>query len=105
MKSDNDDAKDRPWRPSHVVFGKSTVKRGQIEAMKGKYFCDTTIVRVGGENTVPLPEPDEVVVFKGFMKAGFWFPLHKMLVEVHKRFEIYLHQLTPKALIKIGVFI
>jgi hypothetical protein len=39
------------------------------------------------------------------MKAGLRFPLHKMLVEVLKRFEIYLHQLTPKALIKIGVFI
>jgi hypothetical protein len=92
------------WRPSHVVFGKSTIKRGQIEAMKGKYFRDTTIVRVEGENTVPLPEADELVVYKGFMKAGLQFPLHKMLVEVLKRFEIYLHQLMPEALIKIGVF-
>jgi hypothetical protein len=39
------------------------------------------------------------------MKAGLRFPLHKMLVEVLERFEIYLHQLTPEALIKIGVFI
>jgi hypothetical protein len=73
--------------------------------MKGKYFRDTTIVRAGGENTVPLPEPDEVVVFKGIMKAGLRSPLHKMLVEVLKRFEIYLHPLTTKALIKIKVFI
>jgi hypothetical protein len=73
------------------VFGKSTVKKGQIEAMKGKYFRDTTIVRAAGENTVPLPEADEVVVFKGFMKDGLRFHLHKMLVEVLKRFEIYLH--------------
>jgi hypothetical protein len=28
IESDNDDAEDRPWRPSHVVFGKSTVKKG-----------------------------------------------------------------------------
>jgi hypothetical protein len=28
-----------------------------------------------------------------------------MLVEVLKRFEIYLHQLTPEALIKVGIFI
>jgi hypothetical protein len=105
LESDNDDAEDRPWRPSHVVFGKSTIKRGLIEAMKGKYFCDTTIVRAGGDNNVPLPEPDEVVVYKGFMKARLRFPLHKMLVKVLKRFEIYLHQLTPEALIKIGVFI
>jgi hypothetical protein len=48
--------------------------------MRGKYFCDTTIVRDGGENIVPLPEADKVVVFKGFMKAGLRFPLHKMLV-------------------------
>jgi hypothetical protein len=56
--SDNDDAKDRPWRPSHVVFGKFTVEKGQIEAIKGKYFHDISIVRAGGDNTVPLPEAD-----------------------------------------------
>jgi hypothetical protein len=26
VESENEDAKDQPWRPSHVVFGKSTVK-------------------------------------------------------------------------------
>jgi hypothetical protein len=101
IESANDDAEDRPWRPGHVVFGKSTIK--QIEAMKGKYFHDISIVRVEGENTVPLPEVDEVVVFKSFMKIGLHFPLHKMLIEVLKTFEIYLHQLTPGALIKVGV--
>jgi hypothetical protein len=106
VESENEDAKDRPWRPSHVVFGKSTIKQWQIEAMKGKYFHDISIVRAGGESTIPLPEADEVVVFKSFMKAGLRFPLHKMLVEVLlKTFEIYLHQLTPEALIKVGVFI
>jgi hypothetical protein len=39
------------------------------------------------------------------MKARLRFPLHKMLVEVLKTFEIYLHQLTPKLLSKWGVFI
>jgi hypothetical protein len=39
------------------------------------------------------------------MKVGLRFPLHKMLVEVMKTFEIYLHQLTPEAFIKVGVFI
>jgi hypothetical protein len=58
VESENEDAEDRPWRPSHVVFGKSTVKQGQIEAMKGKYFHDISIVRAGGENIVPLPEAD-----------------------------------------------
>jgi hypothetical protein len=105
VESGNEDAEDRPWRSSHVVFGKSTVKQGQIEAMKGKYFHDISIVRAEGESIVPLFEANEVVVFESFMKAGLRFPLHKMLVEVLKTFEIYLHQLTPEAFIKVGVFI
>jgi hypothetical protein len=105
VESENKDAEDRPWRPSDVVFRKTTIKQGQIEAMKGKYFHDISIVRAREESTVPLPEADEVVVFKSLMKAGLHFPLHKMLVEVLKTFEIYLHQLTPEALIKVGVLI
>jgi hypothetical protein len=105
VESGNEDVEDRPWRPSHVVFGRSIVKQGQIEAMKGIYFRDISILRARGENTVPLPEANEVVVFRSFLKAGLQFPLHKMLVEVLKTFEIYLHQLTPEALIRVGAFI
>ena len=105
VESENEDAEDRPWRPSDVVFRKTTIKQGQIEAMKGRYFHDISILRAGGESIVPLPEADEVVVFKSFMKARLHFPLHKMLVEVLKTFEIYLRRLTPEALIKVGVFI
>jgi hypothetical protein len=54
--------------------------------MKGKYIHDISIVRAGGGSTVPLPEADEVVVFKSFMKAGLHFPLHEMLVEMLKTF-------------------
>jgi hypothetical protein len=104
VESENEDAEDQSWRPSHVVFGKSTIRQGQIEAMKGKYFHDVSIVRAGGEHTVPHPEGDEVV-FRSFMKAGLRFLLHKMLVKVLKTFEIYLHQLTPEALIRVGFFI
>ena len=27
-KSETEDTEDRPWRPNHVVFGKSTIKQG-----------------------------------------------------------------------------
>jgi hypothetical protein len=36
VETENKDVEDRPWRPSHVVFWKSTVKQGQIEAMEGR---------------------------------------------------------------------
>jgi hypothetical protein len=28
VESENEDTEDRPWRPSHVVFGKTTIKQG-----------------------------------------------------------------------------
>ena len=63
--------------------------------MRGRYFRDISIVRAGGESNVHLPEADEVVVYRSFMKAGLRFPLDSMLVEVLKTFKVYLHQLTP----------
>jgi hypothetical protein len=73
--------------------------------MRERYFRDISIERAGGESNVPLPEADEVVVYRSFMKAGLRFPLDSMLVEVLKTFKVYLHQLTPEAIIKIGVYI
>jgi hypothetical protein len=103
-ESENEGAEDRPWRPSHVVFRKSIIKQGQIDAMRGRYFYDISIVRAGGDNNVPVPKADEVVAFRSFMKAGLRFPLDKILVEVLKTFEIFLHQLTPEAIIKIWIY-
>jgi hypothetical protein len=33
------------------------------------------------------------------------FPLHKTIIAVLKRFNIYLHQLTPNAIMCLGVFL
>jgi hypothetical protein len=73
--------------------------------MKGRYFRDISIVRAGGDRAAPAPEVDEVVVYRSFMKAGLRFPLSKFLVEVLKTFEIFLHQIIPEAIIRMGVFI
>jgi hypothetical protein len=39
------------------------------------------------------------------MKAGLRFPLSKFLVEVLKTFEIFHHQITPEAIIRMGIFV
>jgi hypothetical protein len=105
LESGNEDAEDRPWRPSHTIFEKSSIKQSQVDAMKGRYFRDISIVRVGGDSAAPAPEVDEIVVDRSFMKAGLRFHLNKFLVEVLKTFEIYLHQITPDAIIRMGIFI
>jgi hypothetical protein len=105
VESGNEDAKDQPWRPSHTIFEKSSIKQSQIDAMKGRYFHDMSIVRAGEDSAAPTPEVDEVVLYRSFMKAGLRFPLSKFLVEVLKTFEIFLHQITPEAIIRMGIFV
>jgi hypothetical protein len=73
--------------------------------MKGRYFYNISIVTAGGDSSAPVPEADEVVVYRSFMKAGLRFPLNKFLVDVLMTFEIYLHQITPKSIIRMGIFI
>jgi hypothetical protein len=62
-------------------------------------------VRARGDSVAPAPEEDEVVVYRSFMKAGLRFPLSRFLVEVLKTFEIFLHQITLEAIIRMGFFI
>ena len=38
VESGSEDSEDRPWRPSHTVFGKSSIKQSQHDTMRGRYF-------------------------------------------------------------------
>jgi hypothetical protein len=71
VESDGEDSKDRPWRPSHIVFGKSTIKQSHLDNMR----------------------------------AGLRFPLSNFVVEVLKIYQVYLHQITPEAIIRMGIFV
>jgi hypothetical protein len=97
-----------PSKPSHLDFGKSTVSEADMPVMiKLGYFgeAEKKLIRFGGEEIIPTPEKDEVVVFKSFLRAGLRFPLNEMIGEVLENFEIYLHQLTPNAIVRLSVFI
>ena len=105
VESGDEDSEDRPWRPSHTIFGKSTIEQSHIDAMRGRYFCDMSLVRVGGDNIVPAPKENEVVVYRSFLKVGLRFPLSKFVVEVLKIFQIFLHKIIPEAIIRMGMFV
>jgi hypothetical protein len=77
-------------------IGKSSIKQSQIDAMKGRYFCDMSIVRAGGDSAAPVPEVDEVVVYRSFMMSGLRFPLSKFLVEVLKLLRFLFIRLPPR---------
>jgi hypothetical protein len=68
-----------------------------VMMIKLGYFGEakSKLVWFAGEEIVPEPKENEVVIFKSFFRAGLWFTLNDMVGEVLKNFEIYLHQLTP----------
>jgi hypothetical protein len=97
-----------PSKPSHLDFGKSTISEADLSKMvKLGYFSEAKkeLVRFGGEEITPKPEKNEVVVFKSFFKAGLRFPLNGMIADVLKKFGVYLHQLTPNAIVRLSVYI
>jgi hypothetical protein len=103
-----DDYSAVPSKPSHLEFGRSTVTEDDMpKLMKLGYFSEAKkeLIRFGGEEITPKPKKDEVVVFKSFFKAGLRFPLNEMIADVLKKFGIYLHQLTPNAIVKLSVYI
>jgi hypothetical protein len=51
----------RPTKPSHVDFGKSKTKDGNIDVRNRFGYIEW--VRLGGEDLAPEPKEDEVVVF------------------------------------------
>jgi hypothetical protein len=64
VESGGEDSEDRPWRPSHAVFGKSAIKQSHLDNMRGRYFRDMSLVRAdNGDKTAPTPEENEVVIF------------------------------------------
>jgi hypothetical protein len=65
----------------------------------------STVRADDGERTVPTPEENEVVILRSFFKAGLRFPLSRFVVEVLKIYQVYLHQITPEAIIRMGIFV
>jgi hypothetical protein len=89
-------------------FEKYTVSEADMPMMmKLGYFGEgeKKLIRFSGEETTPAPKDDEVVVFKSFFRAGLRFPLNEMIGEVLDNFEIFLHQLTPNAIVRLNIFI
>jgi hypothetical protein len=60
--------------------------------------------RAPGRETIPRPRDNEVVIFRDLLYAGLRFPLHPAVVDILRYFDIYLHQLTPNAILRLSVY-
>jgi hypothetical protein len=71
VESGDEDSEDQPWRPSHTIFGKSTIKQSHIDAMRGRYFRDMSIVRVGGDSTAPALRKTKLLFTEASCRQAF----------------------------------
>jgi hypothetical protein len=52
-----------------------------------------------GQETIPEPHLDEVVIFEEFFTAGLRMPPHPVLADILLKFQIQIHKLTPNAIV------
>jgi hypothetical protein len=69
------------------------------------YFSSKVNVRLLGNEVTQMLGKDEVVVYKNFFKAGLRLPMYKMIEKILQRYDAYVHQLTPNAIVRLSIFI
>jgi hypothetical protein len=84
------------------TFGRSLIDGGDIASLQKNRMVGTA--RVPGRETVPKPQENKVVIFQDLLFAGLGFLLHPVVVDILRYFDIYLHQLTPNAILRLSVY-
>jgi hypothetical protein len=60
--------------------------------------------RAPEKETVPKPRENEVCHLSGSAICRLRFPLHPAVVDILRYFDIYFHQLTPNAILRLSVY-
>jgi hypothetical protein len=84
------------------TFGRSQIDNTDVGSLVKNRMVGAG--RAPGWETVPRPRDNEVVIFRDLLYAGLRFPLHPAVVDILRYFDIYLHQLTPNAILRLSVY-
>jgi hypothetical protein len=69
------------------------------------YFRSKVNVCLPREETTPKAGIYKVVIYRSFFKVGLWLHMYKMIAKVLQRYEVFMHQLTSNAMVRLSVFI
>ena len=95
----------RPTKDNHLLFGPSTITERNFENYKDwGYLDDVKHCRTGGSDITPVPRDGEIVLFESFFVGGLRLPMNDFTAEVLESFEVFFHQLTPNAFVRLSVF-
>jgi hypothetical protein len=84
------------------TFGRSLIDGGDIATLQKNRMIGTA--RAPGREIGLKPQENEVVIFQDLLFVGLQFPLHPAVVYILRYFDIYLHQLTPNAILCLSVY-
>jgi hypothetical protein len=88
--------------PKTYTFGRSQIDGTDVGSLQKNRMVGTA--RAPGRETVPQPRDNKVVIFRDLLYAGLRFPLHPIVVAILRYFDIFLHQLTPNAILRLSVY-
>ena len=95
----------RSSRPKTYWIGQSKVDGEVLGGLvREGLISDVSKVQLPSQQEIPEPADDEAVVFVHYFQAGLRLPCDEMVIKVLKLFEVYLHQLTPNAIVRMGLF-
>jgi hypothetical protein len=106
LEAKEDDNDLRRTKPSHVEFGESTVKPSDFDVMKKiGYICEKDGVRFASCQITLQLNDDMIMVFRSFFRARLKLPIFMIISKVLKKYEIYMHQLTPNVIGILSIYI
>jgi hypothetical protein len=87
-------------------MGRPLMKPNDLKVLKRLgYVENEDLVSFAEEETIHELQENEVVVFKSFFWAGLHLLMRRVNDEVLKKYEIYMHQLTSNAIVRLVVYI
>jgi hypothetical protein len=91
--------------PGHTVeFGVSRISLVRVQDMQQLGYFGNGVGRVLRVEEIPEPE-GEMVVFEAFFTTGLRLPAHRFVVEVLRRYDVQIHQLTHNVVVALAKYV
>jgi hypothetical protein len=87
-----------------VEFGTLRIYSGHVLEMQRLGYFGNEVGRAPGAEDVPEPE-GELVVFEAFFDVVLRLSAHRFVVEVLRKFEIQIHQLTSNVMVALAKYV
>jgi hypothetical protein len=97
-------AKSSKSYPPSFVFGESKVTANLIRKYEAAEFFPAGDGRAPFDEQTPIPEDNEVVVFRDFFTCGLRFSCDLILPAILDKFSVKIHQLSSNSFLELSKF-